>query len=203
MDSSFFSFADIKTLLLITHLFGIAFGAGGAFLSDALFFKAMRDFVISKTEMNILMTASWFVTVGLALLLFSGAGMFLLDTEKYLASTKFLAKMTIVGVIIANGFLLHFSHIPRLKRHVGAHLLSSDEFRRHRTPLLWSGVLSFISWCSAIVLGAFRSLPFSYGEIMSLYILLLFFGFTLAFSLRNAFLPAEPRHVRSEHDSRR
>ena len=40
-------------IILILHLIGVVFGAGSALVSDALFFGAIRDHHIEKTELNI------------------------------------------------------------------------------------------------------------------------------------------------------
>ena len=42
-------FINVKTLFLIAHLFGLALGAGGAFISDILFLKSVKDRKITKT----------------------------------------------------------------------------------------------------------------------------------------------------------
>ena len=45
-----FDFIEIKTVYTILHLFGIAIGAGGAFASDLIFFKSIKDGKLSNTE---------------------------------------------------------------------------------------------------------------------------------------------------------
>ncbi len=182
------SFIQIKTVFLIGHLFGLALGAGGAFISDLLFFKSIKDRVISKTEMGFLTLASHCVTTGLLLLIASGLGMFMLDTERYLASSKFLVKMTVVGIIAVNGILLHFIHIPRLKKHVRHQTALPHEFR-YRMLMLGSGVISLVSWASAIVLGAFRSIPLSYEMIFSTYLAVVVSALLVAYTFRDYFVP--------------
>ncbi|OGG47506.1 hypothetical protein A3D66_00430 [Candidatus Kaiserbacteria bacterium RIFCSPHIGHO2_02_FULL_50_9] len=189
----FFDFADKKTLFLTVHLFGIALGAGGAFISDAMFFKTARDNRISRTEMGFLLLGSRFVFAGLILLLVSGALLFSLDPERYLASSKFLAKMTVVAVIAVNGVFFHTTHIPRLRRHVGTHLPSSDEFGRYRMLLLGSGAVSLVSWALAIVLGTFKSIPFSYEVIVGGYVAVVALALLISFILRDYLLPTHHR----------
>jgi hypothetical protein len=174
---------------LVGHLFGIALGAGGAFISDLLFLKSVRDRRISTTEMNFLLLASYCVTGGLILLILSGAGLFSLDSAEYLASSKFLAKITIVGIITSNGVFLHAVHIPRLRRPVGAQSVLAHEFSP-RMLLLMSGVISTVSWASAIVLGAFESIPLSYEVILGGYGVILLFGLLFAYALRDHLIPS-------------
>ncbi len=182
------SFIDAKTLFLIVHLFGIALGAGGAFISDLLFFKSIRDKKITKTEMGFLILGSHCVTVGLCILVISGAGLFSLDPAKYLASSKFLAKMTVVAILALNGIIFHMVHIPRLKR-LAAGKISATIFKRYRWQILASGVISLVSWATAIVLGAFKTIPWEYELIISLYVAVLFFGLLVAARFRDIFVP--------------
>lgn len=162
-------FIDTRTLFIMIHLFGVAIGAGGAYLSDMMFFSSVKDKIISHTEMRFLTIGSRAVWIGLALLVLSGTGLFLSDIEGYMESSKFLAKMTIVGIIILNGIIFHMSHLPRMKRHAGQHFPSSDEFIRYRPLLAASGAVSIVSWTSALILGGLRSLPYTYADIMMVY----------------------------------
>ncbi|RJP45761.1 hypothetical protein C4587_00395 [Candidatus Parcubacteria bacterium] len=164
-----FGFVDSQSLFTLLHLFGVVIGAGGAFASDLIFLSSINDERISPTEMRFLRLGSKMVWGGLFLIAISGIFLFAPDSARYLASSKFLAKMTIVAVIILNGLFFHLSHIPRLHRHVGSHFPSSDEFVRKSSLLTASGVISLVSWSSAVVLGALRDVPFSYGTIMAVY----------------------------------
>ena len=190
-----FSFVDGRTLLLIAHIFGVAFGAGGAFISDIMFFTSIRDKSISETEMKFLVVGSYCVFIGLGILILSGAGLFFLNMDRYLTSSKFLAKMTIVAIILINGIFLHKTHMPHLKRHIGAHLPSSDEFIRHRPFLLTSGAVSVISWSFAIILGVFRGIPFPYTNIMAVYGVVLILAILVALLLRNVILPVHKEEI--------
>ncbi|MEX2033131.1 MAG: hypothetical protein WD889_01035 [Candidatus Colwellbacteria bacterium] len=164
---------ELSNLYTIFHLLGVAFGVGGAFASDSMFLKSLKDLKISKTEMSFLQMGSVMVWLGLVILIISGALLFSLDSERYLNSAKFLAKMTIVGIILLNGLFLHVNLIPRLRRHIEGHLPSSDEFMRKRPYLFTSGAVSLVSWLSALILGALHKAPWSYGEIMGVYLLML------------------------------
>lgn len=184
-----FSFIETKTLLLIVHLIGISFGAGGAFISDLMFFKAIRDGRITKSELGFLNLGSLAVAFGLTLLVFSGLWMFSLDPERYSESTKFLAKMTVVGVLIANGVLLHNVQIPYLKAMAHQRISTRKGFTPVRFLFLFSGVVSLVSWVTALVLGAFRAVPWSYASIITLYCAVLAVGFIVGFIFRQVLVP--------------
>ena len=106
---------------------------------------------------------------GLIVIVLSGIIIFSTDPAYYLESPKFLAKMTIVGIIVANGIVFHLVHIPRLRRHIGAHFPSSDEFIRKSTLLIASGAVSVTSWISALILGSLRYVPYTYPDILLVY----------------------------------
>lgn len=182
------SFVEPKTLFLIGHLLGIALGVGGAFMSDILFFKSIRDGKISKTEMSFLELGSLCVTFGLIVLIISGIGLFSLDTERYLNSSKFLVKMTIVAILSVNGIIFHMLHIPLLKKWV-AGSISAAAVSKRRWHIMASGVISLVSWISALVLGAFRSIPFSYEIIFYLYLAVLAGGLFVGFVLMDKIIP--------------
>lgn len=176
-------------VLLIIHLFGVILGAGGAFASDMMFFSSARDKMFSKTEMRFLKIGSMMVWTGLIILVLSGTGLFLQDTERYLASSKFLVKMTVVAVIFVNGIIFHLWHIPRLRRHMDHHYPSSDEFMRARPWLLASGAVSFTSWVFAFVLGSLRSIPLTYLQGVLLYVAALVAAISTAILIRGRVLP--------------
>ena len=174
---------DLKSSYIILHLFGVTVGAGGAFMSDLIFLSSIKDQNISPTEQRFMDIGSKMVWVGLVILVLSGILLMSLDVAGYLASSKFQAKMTIVGIIILNGIVFHFLHIPRIKRHVGEDLSSSDEFHRKAFLLFVSGVVSVISWIFALVLGSLQSIPISYLPTMMVYGIVVVSGVLLGWIL--------------------
>jgi len=179
-----FGFVDLHTTYIIFHLLGVVLGAGGAFVSDAMFLLSIKDGKIFKTEMRFLKLGSSIVWIGLIILIVSGALLFSEDTERYLNSSKFLAKMTIVGIIIINGFVFHRYHIPFLNRRIDASLRSSKIFLKRLPLLMVSGVISMVSWLSALTLGVFKAVPYSYAEIMMLYMFILAAAIIFSFLIR-------------------
>ncbi|TSC57965.1 MAG: Uncharacterized protein Greene041679_207, partial [Parcubacteria group bacterium Greene0416_79] len=136
------AFLDTKFFWTILHLIGVAMGLGGALFGDFLFFAAAKNGVISRPELSALKKAGLFVWYGVLILLISGAGLFFLDSVRYLASSKFLAKMFIVGVIAINGAIFHGVHLKTLKRLVGATLRESTLFRGASAGIFASGAVS-------------------------------------------------------------
>ena len=181
---------DYLTVIVIAHVFGVIVGAGGAFASDLMFFNTVRDRKISKTELGFLKLGGRMVWVGLLIIVASGLLIFLTDVDKYVASDKFLAKMTIVTLLVLNGVVFHTSHIPMLGRHSSGKAFStSKEFANKRTWLLVGGVVSMVSWLAAFILGSLKVVPYTYAQIMGLSFILLLAGFAVALLIRNRFLP--------------
>jgi len=182
-------YLDTGTLLGIAHLIGVAVGVGGAIASDLLFFKSIKDGRLSDTEFQFLILTSKMVWAGLIILVISGLGLFALDTEKYLASSKFLVKMVVVGVIVINGFFFHFSHIPRLKKYREMWFTTEPEFMQKRSLLLSSGAISITSWMGALVLGSLKQIPHSFTQGVIAYAIILLLAVCIANRLKNKLIP--------------
>ncbi len=162
---------SLYSVLLLVHLFGIILGAGGAFVSDGIFFTALKDRIISSDELRILKAASHFIWLGLLLLAISGIGLFLQDIDRLSTSAKFISKMTVVLIIVANGLVFHLVHMPFIHGHLGKPLATKR--KPAKAPLipfvLASGVISMVSWTATIILGSLRSIPISYVGFLAVY----------------------------------
>lgn len=163
-----FGLATVRQVVIIVHLFGLAIGAGAAFFSDFLFTEALKDRTISKDEFRIIDLTSTVVWVGLAVLLTSGAILFFSDIDKYLDSSKFIAKMSIILILAVNGLVFHYKHFPIFQRSIGKKITSKSIAVPLR-PVFISGAVSGVSWAAAIVLGSLSSVPLSYYAIMGIY----------------------------------
>jgi ABC-type xylose transport system permease subunit len=161
---------DLKSLYTIFHIFGAIIGAGGAYMSDAMFFSSIKDKVISKKELHFLKIGSMFVWIGLILSIISGFLIFMTDPAFYLESSKFLIKVFIVFMILINGLFFHIEHLPLLHRHSDHHYPSSDEFTRKKKTLIISGVVSVTSWTFAIILGSINSIPIDFVTALLVYL---------------------------------
>ncbi len=185
-------YMDYHIFLVFVHILGAVVGMGGAIMSDLIFLLSIRDEKVSHTEMRFLRLGGRVVWVGLGIIVISGALLFFEHPDRYLESSKFLAKMTIVGILIINGIFFHAVHIPRLHRHIGVHFPSSDEFMRAVPLLLISGTVSVVSWGSALLLGVSRRLSYTYPEIMGVYVLVLLCAIIVALFLRKKIIPHTP-----------
>jgi hypothetical protein len=171
----FLDFIELKTVYLIGHIFGAILGAGGAFASDAMFFSTIKDGRINKDELRFMKLGSKLVWSGLALLVVSGIFLVYTNPEMYFASSKFLAKLTIVGVIVVNGIIFHLIHLPHIQGHIGLKFADSPTFKRKASFLMASGAISMVSWILTVILGVLKNIPYNYTQIIGTYFILIIF----------------------------
>lgn len=179
LSGSDFAFIELlqrnKSLLVVVHLIGLALGVGGASSSDIFFFRALKDLRISQRETDVLRTLSQIIWFGLALLIISGAGLYLADIERLSESAKFLVKMVVVLVIVVNGAFLNLKITPKLI-HISfgkTHEHYPGELRSIRKLAFALGAVSFVSWYTALVLGALRGVPLAFWQLLGIYVGLL------------------------------
>lgn len=160
-------FAEYKSAFVVLHLFGVVLGLGGAVCSDFLFFKVISDKKITKAEAKGLENVSKWIWLGLAVLIVSGLALYLPEAEKFNGSTKFLVKMVVVTVIILNGFWLNVIVTPKLTR------LLKSKSKWLRPMAFASGALSITSWLTAMTLGFVQSVPLTFLELLSVYLVII------------------------------
>lgn len=186
---------DAQRIFLILHLLGMAIGVGGAVVTDVFFMKFLRDFKISKLEADFLRTLSRIMWSAVVILALSGLGLFLLDVPKYSASPKFLAKMTVVLVLVINGSFLHFVVTPTLRK-LAFHPPTSpkaDRPRMLRQRAFVAGAISIASWAYAFLLAMLKWTDVPYLAYIAAYGILLVFAFAGAL-LMDAVLMRKARH---------
>jgi len=166
-------FQTVKTPATILHVVSVVFGMGGALVSDLLFSFFSKDKNLNKTELATLSLLAKMVFWSLWLIVLSGLMIFLSDTDYYLNSHKFLAKMTILLILILNGYVLN--------TYVWPHLLKKKFFtakgeRGIRKVAFVCGAISVISWLSVLALGILDSLLMSYLSIIYIYLMIVIVG---------------------------
>lgn len=142
---------DLHSILLITHLIGVALGVGGATFGGILYLKAMKDGKIDPMEGEWLSIIFKVVRIGLAILVVTGFGFFLeyrfTGQEERLLDPRLWAKLTIILILVANALMIQMRKIP-----------------------MWLGEsLSLTSWYGALVLGIMRGADYSYFTFLIFY----------------------------------
>lgn len=175
---------DVFSLTLLAHLIGVIVGVGGATMSDALFFKTIRNRHVSKDEYKLLKEAGKVIWTGYGLTILSGIGLLLnqyfsTGSITYWDSAYFQGKLVLAGVIAGNGVLFHGKILPFMKKH-----LEEDMREKEFCEKFWlfslTGSISIVSWWTTVIL-AVLSPSFSLLYILSLYLLVLASGALFAY----------------------
>lgn len=177
---------ELKLLYTMIHVFGAVVGFGGAIMSDAIFVSSLRDRKITKTELRFLTLGSRVVWIGLLVLVVSGFLLYLTDAATYNTSAKFLSKMTVVGIIVLNGLLIHLRLYPLMHDSVGKRLRDRSAFMQQSSTFLVGGVISVVSWFTTLVLGLWRGIPYLYSEIIFTYILVICIGVVVGLLIKQS-----------------
>jgi hypothetical protein len=173
-------FGNYKAPFTILHVLAVVFGMGAALVSDFLFNFYTKDKELSKTEISTLSILSKIVLTALPLIILSGVALFLGNIDKYLSSAKFLVKMTLMVILLINGFILDkyiWSHLINKK------FFTSPKERKFRMLSFICGATSAITWLFICGLGVLDSVPLSYWQLLGVYTVLLFGTFPIALAI--------------------
>lgn len=176
LGSNLYTFLlEYKTVIVIFHALAAALGVGTVLVTDVFFMKFLKDDRISESESDILDTLSQVVWFALGMLILTGVGLFMPTSMEYLAKTKFVAKVIIVGVIAVNGVLLNLFVAPKLvKISFGQDSVEHPHELRHLRRMAFAfGGVSIVSWLTTFILGSVRSLPFSVPVLLMIYVFLI------------------------------
>jgi uncharacterized membrane protein len=167
-----------REFLVLLHLFGAALGVGAATITDLLFFNFLKDFRVSEKESEIFRLLSQVIWFALIILILSGAGLFLPDSERLLASPKFLVKMIALAVIVINGAALNIFIAPKMVKICfgGPHAHEAGELHHLRRLSYALGAISLVSWYSVFILGFLKASPLPFLPLLGVYALLLVLG---------------------------
>ena len=157
--------AEYKGLIVIVHALAAAVGVGATTVTDVSFTRYLKDFRIDQVESKSMEMYSQIIWLALGLLIVTGIGLYLPNTEILNESSKFLVKVIAVGVITLNGVLLNIFVTPRLtKMSFAAYKKElTPGMRRTRSIIFASGGVSIVSWYLVFILGSLRSIPLTFG----------------------------------------
>ena len=167
---------DYRSLIIILHALAAGIGVGVTTVTDWSFVKFLKDFRIDQLESKTMAMYSQILWLALGLLIVTGIGLYLPEAETLNQSSKFLLKVTVVGVITVNGLWLNIFVQPRLTK------IAFDVLRKNldskarvtRRFVFASGAVSVLSWYLTFVLGMVDSIPFSYKTALLFYVAGLF-----------------------------
>jgi uncharacterized membrane protein YwzB len=176
MEETIEFFSEYKHISVILHVLSVIVGMGAALISDILFNIYIKDKKIRLHENRTLGTLSNVIWVALFFIVMSGFMLFLSDPITYGHSAKFLVKMTVVGVIIINGYLFLKIVHPALRKINFTDTNMHHKYVKLRKLSFAFGAVSLASWISAFILGMLGHIPFTYMEAIVGYIAFCFGG---------------------------
>lgn len=110
---------DGKTLLIIFHFIGLAFGAGGAWISDLIIIRFLQFETISEEKLKLATFLTHLVTIGLCILWVTELNFIihyaLFEPEKVFNS-KVRAIISIATILSINKYCLHRIILPVLQK---------------------------------------------------------------------------------------
>lgn len=162
-------FAEYKQVSIGVHVLAAVVGMGAALFSDALFNRFIADFKIDRLEHRIFSVLSKIIWISLFVMLLSGTAIFMSDIVGYGGSDKFLAKMTVVLLIILNGFFFKICIDPSLRKINFSDTNNQHKYVKLRKLSFAFGAVSVISWLFACTLALYKGSHFSYSTIMLTY----------------------------------
>jgi hypothetical protein len=157
---------DAQEYSLTVHLLGLALGLGATTVVDFVFIYFLRNLKISEGQSLILHLLSQLIMLGLILLLLSGLALFLTDIEGFSNSPRFLAKMSVVLVVIINGVMLNLYVTPRMDK-ISLEKAEQGKYEKLKRVAFALGGISLLSWYSVFFLAMIKVLSeFSYITLL-------------------------------------
>jgi hypothetical protein len=158
----------LQPILVIAHIIGAAIGVGGATMSDLLFFRSMKNRIITTDQFHLLQVASTVVFGGMALVVLSGVWLLFLNPE-LLREARVQAKLTAVLVLMLNGFVLHSVLLKFLEKNLDSPLRQQG-LRSRQWIFAASGSASIVSWYAAFVLASVEGIQLPYLVLLGIYL---------------------------------
>lgn len=174
-------FEEYNRAFVILHVLAVLVGMGSALISDLVFTFFAQDKVLSSKELQTLSRLSKTVWVSLAIIIASGFFVFLSNPAFYLASDKFLAKMTTVLILILNGYILYRFVQP----HLSQNFMTDRSKNNVRKLAFICGAISIVSWFSALILATLHSIGSRYWAIITVYGVAVILGSIVSLTIEN------------------
>lgn len=128
----------IATLVLFGHIAALVFAGGLAVTLDRGTLRAVRGTPeVRARQLDELALAHRLIVAGLALSFFTGVLLFAADVETYFSSWIYWTKMTLIALLLINGFIM-----TRIEQRIRSSSGSAPVWRRLR----WTAIASLVLW---------------------------------------------------------
>lgn len=179
---------DVRQIILTAHIVSASIGFGGAMITDLLFFRFLKDFLVSKKEEEVMQMLATIVLTAMLVIIASGFGLYLGDPLKYNENPRFWIKMTAVLVACVNGLAMHLFISPRLLelsfRLERDGMLEPDivaRTRRLSRAAFAMGAVSAVSWWTALLIAMLKPLiGLGFTPLFVIYVLVVFTGVVIS-----------------------
>jgi len=165
--------AEFRPVVFITFLFGLIIAFGGAIIYTVLFFKFLRDYKLSSTEKEVLISVENVIIIGLGLVIVNGVGLFIPLAGWYVTNPEFILAAIAVLVLSVQTVLEKADIAPRLTDLYDADIIPADDDHSYTRKLAYAGgAVSLVSW-AALTLMTFIKFHMSFLALLAFYVLFL------------------------------
>lgn len=192
----------IQPGLFTANLSAFALGIGGATVAGVLFFRFLKDHIISTTETNILKTVSQVIWFSLAVLVLTEFALYLPEAAALNLSSQFLAKIFAIIVITVTGVIINLIILPRLIAipFDGKKNKAPADFIRLRKITFAVGAVALGSWYFAFALGVLPELSLKFSSLITAYALLLLVSVAISLGVEHEISKEKkPLHKKPTH----
>jgi hypothetical protein len=140
--------AVVSTVVLFVHIAGLVIAGGIAIAADWATYRLARDATARAKHLNDMFATHRVVITALILVFASGFLMFAADIETYGPSRVFWVKMTLIAVLLLNGW-----NMTRIESTLGAEGLNGQASEALWNRLRGSATQSVILWITVVLAG--------------------------------------------------
>lgn len=150
------------------HVIGTVLGVGAATINDVLFMRAIGNPEEGEAYRRSNGTLSLIAWVGVALLIVSAIAFWVAYPGIH-TSEKILVKIGLTGLIALNGVAMHVLLRPRVMAMQPADWKDARQLGWVQSVGVPLGIVSAVSWYTALILGAVGRVSWGYDQILPYY----------------------------------
>lgn len=163
-----------KALVVIIYALATSLGLGVAIITEMLFIRFLKDSRISKEESSTMHLLHQTIWLALGIMAVSNYAIYLTDPSALITSSKFLAKIFVLTILIVANLVYDLFVSSRLVE-IFADERTSRETAIHylkRMPFIF-GPISLSSWLLISIFEMIKSFQMSIPQFLTLYLVVL------------------------------
>lgn len=179
---------ELKSIIFGLHVFALSLGFGGTIFSTVLFYKFLKDYRIEKHEFLILKQLGQLVWLGLGMLIVTSFALYIPATSMLNDSPRFILKIMLVGIVLANGLFYNLFIMPHLMVIPFRQLLVRHKSLRDVRKLSFAlGAVAVVTWFYIFVLGIMKDSYIPFELLLGGYFMILSAGLFVSQATEFAF----------------